>query len=96
MLDATEPAHPWDTSIGQLLPTSTGCARRLLQRATPRRNHSTQFALRSYCGSTVAVGDHCWIAVTFKPAYTGIASASLHVRAGDIDRNRAITGTGIR
>lgn len=54
--------------------------------------NKTAFAVRSFCGASVAVGGHCWIAVTFKPAATGLAAASLHVEAGGIDRYRALTG----
>ena len=57
--------------------------------------HRSQFAVTNYCGSTVAVGQRCWISVTFKPTSVGYRQANLHVVAGGIERHRALRGTGI-
>jgi hypothetical protein len=56
----------------------------------------SQYVLRSFCGSTLAVGAHCWISVAFQPTSVGYKQANLHVVAGGIDRHRALRGTGVR
>jgi Tol biopolymer transport system component len=56
----------------------------------------SQYVLRSYCGSSLAVGAHCWISVAFQPTSVGYKQANLHVVAGGIERHRALRGTGIR
>jgi len=56
----------------------------------------TAYTLRSFCGAVVTAGSRCWIAVTFRPTVTGLATASLHVQAGGIDRYRALSGAGKR
>ena len=55
----------------------------------------SQYALKSYCGATLAVGSRCWISVAFRPTSLGYKQANLHVVAGGIDRHRALRGTAV-
>ena len=56
----------------------------------------TQFAETNNCGATVAAGGSCTISVTFSPAATSAASASLSVadNAPGSPQTVALTGTG--
>ena len=56
----------------------------------------SQYVLKSYCGTVVQPGEHCWIAVTFKPTSLGWKKAALHVIGGTVERYRALRGTGVQ
>jgi hypothetical protein len=60
----------------------------------------TQFAETNTCGSSVAAAKSCTITITFKPADTGIQTASLQITDNDDDSAGAqqvisITGAGL-
>jgi hypothetical protein len=63
-------------------------------------DNATEFAQTNNCGSTVAAGGSCVITVTFTPADTGVAAASLQIVDNDDDTVSAqqivsLTGAGL-
>jgi hypothetical protein len=63
-------------------------------------DNATEFAQTNNCGSTVAAGGSCVITVTFTPADTGVATASLQIVDNDDDTMSAqqivsLTGAGL-
>jgi hypothetical protein len=63
-------------------------------------DNAAEFAQTNNCGSTVAAGGSCAITVTFTPADTGVATASLQIADNDDDTVSAqqivsLTGAGL-
>jgi hypothetical protein len=63
-------------------------------------DNATEFAQTNNCGSTVAAGGSCVITVTFTPAETGVATASVQIVDNDDDTVSAqqivsLTGAGL-
>jgi Bacterial Ig-like domain (group 3)/MBG domain (YGX type)/Abnormal spindle-like microcephaly-assoc'd, ASPM-SPD-2-Hydin len=63
-------------------------------------DNATEFAQTNNCGSTVPAGGSCVITVTFTPADTGVATASLQIVDNDDDTVSAqqivsLTGAGL-
>jgi hypothetical protein len=59
-------------------------------------NDRVQFRWLSYCPSALPPARQCWIEVTFEPTGIGVKRARLHVVAGGIERNRSLSGVGVR
>ena len=76
--------------------TNNGSAALSISGVTLTGANATSFAQTNNCGTSVAVGGSCTIAVTFAPAATGSFSASVNIAdsASSSPQSIALTGTG--
>jgi methionine-rich copper-binding protein CopC len=77
--------------------TNTGVVALPISSITLSTSGSQPFAQTNPCGSSVAIGASCTIAVVFNPASTGPVTATLGVNAGSgaATHSVALSGTGV-
>jgi hypothetical protein len=76
--------------------TNTGSATLSITSLAVTRTNASDFAETDACGSSVAAGAHCTIAVTFTPAASGTRTAALSIadNASGSPQAVSLSGTG--